>query len=589
VFTPETGSALTDASGVATVSVKPASTTSSGAVGITATSVVATKTAAATTNISVGAAPLTVGTLSFSPAPSGALPAFSTLALSFPITSGGAAASEVAGLSMTSLCQGDGTATLVRGTYANGVQSATYTNNGCLRGKDVITVSIGNSTQTIEVAVGSANIGSIQFSGSSVSGSSIVLKGSGGVGRSESAQLSFRVLDQNGNGLPGVDVDFTATTTTGGLVVSPKRATTDASGNVSTMVASGTIPTPVRVTAEASRNNVKMSGLSDQLTISTGLPIQSFMSMSAEKFNIEGLDYDGETTAITVRMADQFGNPVSDGTAVTFVTEGGSIGTAAQGACESANGGCTVQLSSQEFRPLDGRVTVLSYSQGIENFVDANGDGQYTCGGWNSAALYRPLVDICPPETGEKFPDPSTGMSGDMGDPFLDANFDGVYDANNGDRPFPYNHASYSAVGDKKWGLNYIRRSFEVTFSGSVATLMRQVCPTNGVCRDWTAADGDSSVITGVSGAGCKVGRLNFRIYDRNGNPMPADTTVTSSNAVKLAPSAGAPTAVGSTSARGGTFHQVLVTPDTECSAGSFIVNITTPRGVVTQFPFSSN
>ncbi|RYE64923.1 MAG: hypothetical protein EOO79_09295, partial [Oxalobacteraceae bacterium] len=41
VFTPATGSALTDANGVATVSVKPASTSSAGAVAITANSVVA--------------------------------------------------------------------------------------------------------------------------------------------------------------------------------------------------------------------------------------------------------------------------------------------------------------------------------------------------------------------------------------------------------------------------------------------------------------------------------------------------------------------------------------------------------------------
>ena len=107
---------------------------------ITATSVVAAKTATASTNIAVGAAPLTVGTLSFAPAPTGPLPAFSTLALNIPVTSGGQPVNNVAGLTMTSLCVGDGKATLVPGTVTNGVQVATYTNNGCLRGRDVITV-----------------------------------------------------------------------------------------------------------------------------------------------------------------------------------------------------------------------------------------------------------------------------------------------------------------------------------------------------------------------------------------------------------------------------------------------------------------
>jgi hypothetical protein len=169
-----------------------------------------------------------VGTLSFAPAPTGRLPAFSTVALNIPVTSGGQPATASTGLSLTSLCVGDGTATLVPGAISNGVQLATYTNNGCVRGRDVITASIGNSSQTIGIDVSAANIGTIQFSGSSLSGTSIVLKGSGGQGRSESAQLTYRVVDQQGNGLAGVDVDFSATTSTGGLTVSPTRATTDA-------------------------------------------------------------------------------------------------------------------------------------------------------------------------------------------------------------------------------------------------------------------------------------------------------------------------------------------------------------------------
>jgi len=589
-FTPESGSALTDANGVAVVSVKPASVMSAGAVGITATAVVAGKTAAASSNIAVGAAPLTVGALTFPSPPTGALPAFSTVSLSIPVTSGGSPATSISGLNMTSLCAGDGTATLVAGAFANGVQSATYTNNGCLRGRDVISVSIGNSTQTIALNVGAANIGAIQFSGTSVSGSSIVLKGSGGQGRSEAAQISFRVVDQHGNGLPGVDVNFSATTNTGGLAVSPNRATTDSSGNVMTMVSSGTVPTPVRVIAEATRNGTKISGLSDTLTISTGLPIQKFMSMSAVSYNIEGIKYDNVTTDITVLLADQYGNPVSDNTAVNFVTEGGAVGSSAQGACVTTNGGCTVTLRSQEFKPLDGRVTVLAYLQGIENFVDENGDGQYTCRGYTGPAPYRPLVDTCD-GVGEKFPEPEpvSGQSGDLGDAYLDANpNDGDYSANKGDLPFPYNRSSYSKAGDGKWGLNYIRRSIEIVFADSQARLVRQVC-TGSDCRDWTSTDGDPSVIEGVAGTGCAEKLLTVRLYDRNNNPLPAGTTVTGSDVTKLGLSAFLPDAVPSTNLSGGTLHRVTVKPDAQCSAGSFMLRVATPRGNVTGFNFRSN
>ncbi|MGH8853709.1 MAG: hypothetical protein ACREWI_05455, partial [Telluria sp.] len=590
VFTPETGSALTDANGVAVVSVKPASVTSAGAVAITATSVVEGKTATASSNIAVGAAPLTLGTLTFSPVPTGPLAAFSTVSLNIPVTSGGSPATSVSGLNMTSLCVGDGTATLVPGAFANGVQAATYTNNGCLRVTDRITVSIGNSTQSIDLAVGAANIGAITFSGSSVSGSSIVLKGSGGQGRSEAAQISFRVVDQHGNGLPGVDVNFSATTSTGGLTVSPARATTDSTGQVMTMVSSGTVPTPVRVIAEATRNGVKISGLSDTLTISTGLPMQKFMSMSAERYNIEGLRYDNETTDITVLLADQYGNPVSDNTAVNFVTEGGAVGSAAQGACVTKGGGCTVALRSQEFRPVNGRVTVLAYLQGIETFTDSNGDGQYSCSGFTGTAAYRPLVDSCP-SGGEPFDD--------QGDAFLDTGratalagetgtLDGQYTAANGDLPFPFNRSSYSAVGNNAWGLNYIRRSLEIVFSDSSANLVRQVC-TGSTCRDWTSADGDPAVVQGVAGASCSAQQLSFRLYDKNNNPLPSGTTVSASDATKISLSQFLPDQIASTNHVGGTIHHVTVKPDTACASGSFMVRVETPKGNVSGFNFRSN
>lgn len=597
VFDPANGAVTTDANGLAVIKLRSASTTSAGAVAITATSVdAAGKTTTANVNLSFGAAPLTVGTLSLVPAPTSALPAFNTVALNIPLTSGGQPATAATGLSMTSLCVGDGTATLVPGTLSNGIQLATYTNNGCLRGTDVITVSAGNSSQTINVPVAAANIGSIAFSGSSLSGSSIVLKGSGGQGRSESAQLTFKVVDQHGNGLAGVDVDFTPTTTTGGLSVTPTRATTDASGNVATMVSSGTIPTPVRVSATATRNNVTVSGLSDTLTVSTGLPIQRNMSMSADKYNIEGGNYDGIVANVTVRLADQYNNPVSDGTAINFVSEGGAVGSSAQGACTTLGGACTVQLTSQAFRPTNGRVTVLAYAQGIEDFVDLNGDGQYSCTNYVDAngkvpTTYRPLVDTCL-SGGEPFTD--------MGDPFLDtgnlgsmaglsgsSSLDGSYDATKGDLPFPYGHTGYSSLGDGKFGLNYIRRSIEIVFSNSTAYLTRLVCTSSG-CRDWTSSDGNPSLIAGVAGATCSPQTLNFRLSDSNNNPLPADTTIVTTDAVKLSTGTYAPVSVNSSNVIGGTVHSVSVKPDSACAAGSFSIQVTTPKANATSFNFSS-
>ncbi len=325
-FSPASGSALTNVNGVAIVNIKPVSVNSAGAAAVTATSIVGTKSVSGTVTVAVGAAPLQVGTLSLNPAPTGKLPAFSAVTINIPITSGGQPATAVSGLSLSSLCSADNTATLVQGQLANGIVNATYTNNGCLRGTDVITVAIGNSIQTISIGVDPAGIGAISFVGSSTPTLSLVLKGSGGLGRYEAAQLTFRVVDQHNVGLNGVDVTFRATTNTGGLTVSPIKATTDADGNVKTTVSSGTIPTPVRIIAEATRAGVTISGLSDAMTISTGLPIQKNFSLSVSELNYEAWDYDNAKTSATVLMADQYGNPVSDGTVVNFITEGGAIG-----------------------------------------------------------------------------------------------------------------------------------------------------------------------------------------------------------------------------------------------------------------------
>ncbi|MFD2365453.1 hypothetical protein [Pseudoduganella sp. GCM10020061] len=586
-------SALTDANGVAVTSVTPASVQAAGALSISATSVIDGLTGSASVNMAVGAAPLTLGALSLSPVPTGPLPAFSTVQLNVPVTSGGQPANSVSGLNLSSLCAGDGTATLVQGSLANGVQTATYTNKGCLRGRDTITASIGNSVQTIQLDVSPASIGAINFVGSSVSNSSIVLRGSGGLGRSESAQVTFKVVDQHNNGLAGVDVNFKATTNTGGLTVSPLKATTDAQGNVATVVSSGTIPTPVRVVAEATRGGSTISGLSDTLTISTGLPIQKSMSMSTNALNIEGANYDGTTATVTVMMADQYGNPISDGTAINFVTEGGSIGSSAQGACTTLDGGCSVTLRSQEFRPLNGRVTVLAYAQGIENFTDMNGDGMYSCANpvIGSGTVYRPLVDSCA-SGGEPFADQADAFL-DTGDHAITSGvrsggtLDGVLDPVKHDLPFPYNRQTYSNAGDGKWGINYIRQSMEMVFSGSDAHLVRQVC-SNGVCRDWTGGDGDPSLILGVAGTSCKEQTIVFRLFDDRNNPMPADSVVGIAGASKLQPKSPAPSRIPSTSAIGGTFHSVVVTPDDTCESGSFAVTLETPRKVVTSFNFRS-
>jgi hypothetical protein len=63
--------------------------------------------------------------------------------------------------------------------------------------------------------------------------------------------------------------------------------------------------------------------------------------------NIEGYNYDDTQTAVSLLLADQFGNPVADNTPVVFQTDSGAIGSASRGGCNTQNGGCAVTFRSQ--------------------------------------------------------------------------------------------------------------------------------------------------------------------------------------------------------------------------------------------------
>ncbi|MEN3274499.1 MAG: hypothetical protein V7631_289 [Massilia sp.] len=285
--------------------------------------------------------------------------------------------------------------------------------------------------------------------------------------------------------------------------------------------------------------------------MSTGLPIQKSMSISAEHHNIEGGDIDGTRVGITVRLADQYGNPVSDGTAINFVSEGGAVGSAAQGGCVTKEGGCSVELRSQNFRPTNGRVTVLAFVQGIENFTDLNGDGQYSCSGHTGApGSYRPLVDACP-GGGESFED--------MADPFLDTNLNNQYESALGDLPFPFNGSSYKASGD-------------------------------GACdASTTYREGATIALADAAGAGCAPQLMAARLSDENGNPLPFNTALSVLSANKVTVAGVSPAAVPSTTNSGGTVHQFTVTPDATCAPGDFTLQTKTPTGKITEFKFTAN
>jgi hypothetical protein len=289
-------------------------------------------------------------------------------------------------VTFTSNCVAAGTATISSPvTSSNGTASSTYLVQGCV-GYDPIIGSANaggvSLTATASVRVEAASAGSIEFV--SVSSENISLKGIGG---GESSTIVFKVLDTNGLPVANKVVSFALNTDAGDVSLSQYSATSDSDGLVQTVVNSGTVATPVRVFATLDENS-NIATQSSLLVISTGIPDQDSFSLSASLLNLEARQEDGIESEITVRLADSFNNPAPDGTAVSFTTEGGSIGSS----CTTSNGVCSVTWTSQSPRPINGRVTVLAFAVGEESFPDLNGNGRFDAG--DEVDVFRTGTDV---------------------------------------------------------------------------------------------------------------------------------------------------------------------------------------------------
>ena len=348
------------------------------------------------------------------------------------------------------------------------------------------TVEISASTIGAAVATKSLNIkGASATSISFVSATPerIFLANSGG--KDTQSSVVFKLVNARGEALLGQDVVLTLKTLNGGTPkasfgtvgnISPITVPTDANGQISVPVFSGTVPTNVVVNA-ALKSNTGIQTDSAALTIASGRPAQARVSLSIEKFALEGFNVDGDESTVTMSLADRQGNPVPDGTAVNFVTEGGvmippicTTGTKAPGDSQ-----CTVKIRTQNPRPQSttpriGRVSILAYAAGEEDFEDRNFNNVY--------------------DAGENFTD--------LGTAYRDDNENKIFD-NNAEFSVPRT-GSTPELGDGVWGATDVRQQHIIIFSTSTAVIV----PGN---------------VTTAS--------VNFIVKDGNGNSMPTGSVIT--------------------------------------------------------------
>lgn len=269
-----------------------------------------------------------------------------------------------------------------------------------------------------------------------------------------------------------------------------KTVKSDPSGKVVVTLYPGNIPGPVEIKATLV-SNPTVSALSKNVSVSTGRVTQSGLSLSMSKNSLQN-DKDGDTATIVARMVDRTGNPVPNGTVISFVSEGGSITPN----CASVNGSCSVTLSTQNPRPLDNRVTVLAYVEGDKAFTDVNGDNIYTAG-----------VDT---------------LVSNIGDFFRDDNEDNAYNANFGE--FIYKRSA----GILDCAASYIEQpNIPKTCDNNLGGIVRQ--------QLLFAFAHDTPTFVWNSGFDTRTGRIlsgngdfSFQIFGNSEKkvPMPSGTTV---------------------------------------------------------------
>jgi hypothetical protein len=396
-------------------------------------------------------------------------------------------------------------------TNASGIAIATYTATDVAGSTTTSTQGCGG--RTIEITATTPGGGAVakqlgvtaapatNMSFVAVTPARIYLANSGGPTQ---AIAEFRLVNALGEPLQGQSVQLSLKTSNDGIPkatlgsvgnTSPVTLTTDSNGKVAVPVFSGTVPTNVVVNASLVSNPAVQTD-SSVLTIASGRAAQARVSLSIEKLSIEGANTDGSVSNVTLSLADRQGNPVPDGTAVSFVTEGGvMIPPVCTTGTTSGDSRCSVQIRSQNPRPANGRVAILAYVAGEEDFVDSNFNNVYDCG--------------------ETFTD--------LGTAFRDDNENGVFD--NGEFSVPRDAASSTCgvgktpvpqSGDGVWGTADVRRQAIIIFATSQAVIEGAFQP------PVTSTTGSGTqTVTIIETVG-----LDVIVGDLNGNSMPTGTVI---------------------------------------------------------------
>lgn len=205
----------------------------------------------------------------------------------------------------------------------------------------------GTTTPTTPTTTTAGPATSITFMSASPSVPALAIRGAGGNGRTETATLTFKVVDAAGVPVPDATVAF-AVNTASDATLSLSTVRTSSTGQAVVQVQSGLLATPVVVTATV-QGVTGVSSQSDSILVSQGVAIAAGFEMVSDTYNLDG-GVTGDSATLTIYVRDANGNLVADGLAVSVTTDFGAVATSAQGGCLTLNGLCTVDFRVQDPR-----------------------------------------------------------------------------------------------------------------------------------------------------------------------------------------------------------------------------------------------
>ncbi len=373
-----------------------------------------------------------------------------------------------------------------------GVATATYT--ALLQGGGVTITAISPFTtgnHYLTVANGAAATILLE----SVNPEQIGVRGSG---LSDTSTLHFAVNDANGLPVPdGTTVSFALKTPLGGGERLSALTAVTVGGKVSNILQSGTRSGTAAITASITTGTGTIISTVARVVIAAGLPDQKHFSLSATPVNLPGYTYFGETTQIRAYLADRYSNPVPLDTPIFFESEAGAMALT-QVMTNNLGQAIATHITQLPYpstissiTALPGLSKILAWTAGQESFVDNNGNGIY--------------------DSGEPF--------GDIGEPFIDADDDGIYDAAltvyEEERYVDLNGNNQYDGPDGQWDAEtFIWTTHNILWSYATASdINLSVTP---------AANCPNFAIPGAQGCDCTI-----KVTDKNGSPIVGGSKLT--------------------------------------------------------------